>query len=233
MRLNDGLKRRLHLGVGQMSRIEDGTRERLLEAAGEVFARKGFLAAGVGEITERAGANRAAVNYHYRTKEDLYVAAVRHGAATCMSRHPLPTWPEGVPAEIRLRDFIRAFLSRFLTDGQPEWPGLLIMRELAQPTGGACEAFVSDFVRPTFSILLGILTDLVPSDVPEMKRHMLGTSIIGQCLHYHFARHVLPLLVGAEESKEYDLERVTDHIHAFTMAAVRGLYGTGKRGGSS
>jgi AcrR family transcriptional regulator len=216
-----------------MSRIEDRTRDRLLEAAGEVFAHKGFLAASVGEITERAGANRAAVNYHYRTKEDLYVATVRHGAAVCMSRHPLPTWPEGVPAEVRLRDFISAFLSRFLTDGEPEWPGQLIMRELVQPTGGACEAFVSDFVRPTFAVLQGILRDLVPPEVPAWKQHMLGSSIIGQCLHYHFSRHVLPLLVGPEESSEYDIERVTDHVHAFTMAALRGLYGAGNREGSS
>jgi AcrR family transcriptional regulator len=210
-----------------MTRFEDKTRERLLEAAGEVFAQKGFLAASVGEITERAGANRAAVNYHYRTKEDLYVAAVRHGATVCMSRHPMPTWPEGVSPEVRLRDFIHAFLSRFLANDGPEWPGLLIMRELAQPTGGACEAFVSDFVRPTFAVLQGILQEMLPPDVPEWKRHMLGASIIGQCLHYHFARHVLRLLVGPEEAKGYDLERVTDHVRAFSLAALRGLYGAG------
>ncbi len=212
-----------------MSRVEDGTRDRLLEAAGEVFAQKGFLAASVGEITERAGANRAAVNYHYRTKEDLYVAAVRHGAQCCLSLHPLPTWPAGTPAEVRLRDFIRAFLSRFLSAGDPEWPGLLIMRELAQPTGGACEAFVRDFVKPTAAVLNSILRDLVPADVPEWKRHMLEMSIIGQCLHYHFGRHILPLLVGPEEAKRYDLEWVTDHIHAFSMAALRGLYGEGQQ----
>jgi AcrR family transcriptional regulator len=207
-----------------MSRAEDRTRDRLLEAAGEVFAHKGFLAASVGEITERAGANRAAVNYHYRTKEDLYVAAVRHAGEFCTSRHPMPTWPEGTPAEVRLRDFIRAFLSRFLTADDPEWPGLLIMRELAQPTAGACEAFVEEFVRPTFAVLQGILRELVPPGVSERKQHMLGASILGQCLHYHFARHVLRRLVGPEEAREYDLERVTDHVHAFSMAALRGLY---------
>jgi AcrR family transcriptional regulator len=215
-----------------MSRSEDGTRERLLEAAGEVFAAKGFLAAGVGEITERAGANRAAVNYHFRSKEDLYVAAVRHGAELCISRYPMPTWPEGVPAEQRLRDFIRAFLSRFLSGDGPGWPGLLIMRELAQPTAGACEAFVRDFVRPTFAVLQGILRDLVPADVPEQKRRMLGASIIGQCLHYHFARHVLPILVGPEEARGYDLGRVTEHVHAFSLAALRGLYPEEKKGGA-
>jgi AcrR family transcriptional regulator len=216
-----------------MSRIEDSTRGRLLEAAGEVFAQKGFLAAGVAEITERAGANRAAVNYHYRSKEDLYVAAVRHGVESSLRRHPLPTWPEGTPAEVRLRDFIRAFVSRFLSTGEPGWPGMLILRELAEPTPRACEAFVRDFVRPTFTALQGILDDLVPADVPAWKRHMLGLSIIGQCLHYYFARHILPLAVGPEEARSFDLERVTEHVYAFSLAALRGLYGEGNPEGSS
>ena len=39
-----------------------GTRRRLLEAAGEVFAEHGFRAATVQEICRRADANIAAVN---------------------------------------------------------------------------------------------------------------------------------------------------------------------------
>src|SRR5262245_24058728 len=95
---NNRLKHSFRNGSQGMSRADDGTRDRLLEAAGEVFAHKGFVGASVGEITDRAGANRAAVNYHYRTKEDLYVAAVRHGAQWCQERHPMPTWPDGIPA---------------------------------------------------------------------------------------------------------------------------------------
>jgi AcrR family transcriptional regulator len=214
-----------------MLAAEEKTRCRLLEAAGQVFAEKGFVSASVGEITERAEANRAAINYYFRSKEQLYVEAVRYAAQECTRRAPMPTWPEGVPPEERLMDFIRAFLSRFLGEGRVEWHGLLIMRELAQPTAGACAQFVQEFVRPTFAVLQGILRHLVPADVPPMRLHMLGASIIGQCLHYHTARHVLPLLVGPEEYRQYDLERIAEHVHAFSLAALRGLFPGRPEGG--
>ena len=47
------------------------TSDRLLEAAGEVFAEQGFHRATVRQITERARVNVAAINYHYRDKAEL------------------------------------------------------------------------------------------------------------------------------------------------------------------
>lgn len=52
------------------------TRQRLLHAACDVFAARGFEAGTVREITDRAGANLAAVSYHFRGKEELYVAVI-------------------------------------------------------------------------------------------------------------------------------------------------------------
>ena len=52
-------------------RTRTNTRQRVLEAAGEVFAERGFRAATVREICQRAKANLAAVNYHFGDKERL------------------------------------------------------------------------------------------------------------------------------------------------------------------
>src|SRR5215472_3413394 len=65
------------------NRREDrpGTRSELLEAAGQVFAEKGFERATGREICARAGANPAAVNYYFGGMEGLYAAVleVAHG----------------------------------------------------------------------------------------------------------------------------------------------------------
>lgn len=64
----------------QESRLQ--TRERLLEAAAEVFSRQGFHAASVEEVAEEAGFSKGAVYSNFASKEELFLALLdRHLAA--------------------------------------------------------------------------------------------------------------------------------------------------------
>jgi hypothetical protein len=69
-------------------------------------------------------------------------------------------------------------------------------------------------------MLQGILAELLPADTPEVKRRLIGQSIIGQCLHYRLARPVITRLVGEEEFRSYDVDLLTDHITTFTLRAL-------------
>jgi len=52
------------------------TRARVLNAAAEVFARTGFLAASMNDIVDEAGVTKGAVYFHFPSKEALAVAVV-------------------------------------------------------------------------------------------------------------------------------------------------------------
>jgi AcrR family transcriptional regulator len=111
------------------------TRQRLLDAAGEVFAERGFRAATVRDICQRARANIAAVNYHFGDKERLYTAVLRYAFGCALEQYPPLLDLDGdASPEQRLRAFIRSFMLRCLGEGNPAWLGKLMAREMAEPT---------------------------------------------------------------------------------------------------
>src|ERR1041385_425322 len=60
-----------------MARRIDSTRRRIIDAATELFAERGFHTTTARDIARRAGANVAAGNYHYGSKKDLYLEVLR------------------------------------------------------------------------------------------------------------------------------------------------------------
>lgn len=57
-----------------MNLIEESTstKEKILEAADSLFAKNGFAGTSIRDIAQLAQVNLAAVNYHFKTKENLY-----------------------------------------------------------------------------------------------------------------------------------------------------------------
>jgi len=59
--------------VGTLKRSRSATRERLLDAAGAVFAERGFAASTIEDVCERAGFTRGAFYSNFETKDELLV----------------------------------------------------------------------------------------------------------------------------------------------------------------
>jgi AcrR family transcriptional regulator len=196
----------------------DDTRQRLLEAAEQVFAEKGLEAGTVREIIRRAGVNLAAVNYHFGDKETLYQEAVKSAASCQNERYPMPDWPPGTPPARKLREFIHAIAHRMLDGGNQPWKRQLMMREMAQPTP-ACAALVREQIRPLAETLADILCELLP-DVAPAKRNLIAFSIVGQCLYYKVAQPIVAQLVGPEEYRTYDANFLAEHVTQFSFAAL-------------
>ena len=198
------------------------TRQRLLEAAGEVFAERGFRMATVRDICQRAKANLAAVNYHFGDKERLYAAVLQytfHGAEQYALDLGLGA---EATAEERLRAFIRAHLFSLLNEGRPAWHRKLIAREMAEPTQ-ALDAVVDQMIRPEAELLMAIVRDVLGHDASPQRVWQCTASIIGQCLFYHHARPVILRLDPEQTFTPEAIEQLVDHITQFSLAALRQL----------
>lgn len=196
----------------------DPTKARLLEAAGEEFAEKGFEGATIRSISQRAGANLAAINYHFGDKEHLYEAALIHAHHCSKGAEDGPSF-EGADPEEGLRRFIRNFLTNAIGLGRARsWHDALMIRESLEPTS-ASDSLVREAIRPHFDRLLGLLRALCPG-LEERRLHALAFSVVGQCLHYKFARPISVRLLGEEAYARLDVDFLTDHIASFCLAAL-------------
>jgi AcrR family transcriptional regulator len=199
----------------------------VIDAAGHVFAAKGFEAATVREICQRGKANLAAVNYYFGDKRRLYIAAVEYAYQKRAQQVPFPHWDCHTSARQKLADFILIMLTRMIGKGPAEWERELMLREVARPTD-ACQAMVHDFIRPQFSMLETILAELMPQIAPE-RRRLVGFSVVGQCLHYRVVQPVIEMLISPEEFAGYEPKLLAGHITELTLGGIDRIVSDAKR----
>jgi len=107
----------------QLAKNPEKTRQSLLEAARDVFAKKGFDGARVDEIASKAGVNKALINYHFGSKRSLFQAVVEAFSKSILTRLEVAILDED-PAVTQLRKFIHTLGA--ITADNPELPRLIL-----------------------------------------------------------------------------------------------------------
>ena len=200
----------------QDNHLSDATRLRLIEAAGGVFADEGFKKATVREICTRAGANVAAVNYHFGGKEGLYAEVLRF-AHRCSSGSGEEA--AGGTAEQRLEKFVQRFLEHIFADGRAAWHGRLMIREFAEPTA-ALDALVKDEMEPRSCLIQDIVKELLGPGATADEVGFCARSVMGQMIFYYHARPVIERLFKDFTYDAAGIEKVARHVTKFSIAAM-------------
>lgn len=205
-----------------MAKREDGkeTQSRLLEAACEVFAEKGYHASKVADICRRAGANVAAVNYHFGNKAALYAEAWKESFKKFTESKP-NVFPGGTPEE-QLNHYIYSLIQHFAD--QSSWGQFtrLYLMELANPTGLIKNVW-HDLIEPRRQKLLEIIQNIIGIKTINETVLLCEMSIINQCRTLLTIRPSdLEYLMGQPLSSDL-IKRIADHIARFSLAGIKAV----------
>ncbi len=199
------------------------TRHRLLEAAGEVFAKRGFRQATVREICKRAHANVAAINYHFHDKRGLYEAVLKY-ALRCVREKYCTAHRPSAPAnaEQELREVIAARLHAVFDLGRTAWHGKLMSREMIEPTE-ALNTVVKEELAPLFQRLQSCVRAILGSGTSDEQVRRCAFSISSQWVFYHYNRQVISRLDPTMRFGPEHIDALAEHIAQFSLAALKEL----------
>jgi AcrR family transcriptional regulator len=200
--------------------VSDPTRDKLLDVAGHIFADRGYRVATIREICDAAGANVAAVNYHFGDKLGLYTEVVQQSARAAELEAIRSALDLHAPPEEILRAVIHARMRSIYRGDRPDWHFRILAHELAQPTP-AIRRLVNKIGRPLFLRLLKLIGGMIGLPPDHDKTRLCAISILGQILAYVFAT---PLLAGVWPELKMTSEqvhRIADHIADFSLSYIQ------------
>jgi AcrR family transcriptional regulator len=214
----------------------DGTREKLLEAAAEVFAETGYYGATVRQICARAGANIALVNYHFGDKMGLYTEVLQKSVRTGHVNAIRSALDQNGPPEDILRAIVRARMRGMCGGNLADRQFRIVIHELAHPTP-AMARVVDEVTRPIYKRVLELVGGMIGLAPEDEKTRLCAHSVMGQIMLYALARPFLTRLWPELKMTPEQLDRIADHIAEFSFAylrqaGVKKRAAEGKAGGS-
>lgn len=197
----------------------EATYNRILEAAGELFASTGFAETTSKTVAARAEVDLASINYHFGSRKGLYQAVLVEAHRRLISIDSLQNIVEAdLPATEKLRLLIEGLVESAIAD--KGWHATVLSRELLSPTSHL-KTLLETVIPAKMSFILGILseiTGLLPQD-PALLR----------CLASVMAPCAMLLVVGpntfsfANAIHRMGREVLVDHLHSFAIAGLEAI----------
>ena len=155
-------------GSGAVDERRTNTREQIRSVALEMFAERGYGGTSLREIAERLGVTKAAVYYHFKTKEDILVSLIEDFLTQV---DELLDWAQAQPGGAATR---RVVIQRYaaLLSG----PAGQLARFMQEGQAAIRELGVGQEVRKRFSRMVPLLVgdDPTAEDVLRARLAMVG-----------------------------------------------------------
>jgi AcrR family transcriptional regulator len=197
-------------------------RDKILEAADDLFGEVGFDAATTREIAERSGVNKALIHYHFKNKDTLF--------ATLLDRYYErlgATLQETLLVNGPLRDRLSTLLDTYLDFlEQNRNFGRIVQREAS---GGRHMDRIREQMVPLFDLGTRAVKGAFPATGSgDLAAEQLLVSFYGMIISYFTYAGVLEHLLGGDPFSKGNLEARKRHLRrmlAMVLDTVEGEAG--------
>ncbi len=205
------------------------TQDRILDAAETLFMEHGFEATTLRLITQAAGVNLAAVNYHFGSKEELFEAVLRRRLDPMnqarLSR--LDRYEAAAPGGIGCERILAAlFIPALELARDPARGGTNFLRLLGRAYADPAP-FIRQFLSAQYAPMIARFKDAFARALPQLPRRELSWRLhfIMGALSYTLAgtdahRIIAELAPGAPDNDEALLRRLAPFLLAGLTAPL-------------
>ncbi len=200
------------------------TKEKILTVAEELFAERGFHGVSVREITSRAQVHLSAVNYHFGSKEQLYLEVFQQlfikRAQRLRQAFKALLDSSGGGAEGVIKALAEAILCGPLSERERIIHYRLLVRELTEPSP-AFELMAQGAIIPFVRLVQEALKPYFPK-LSDEKLLLAVLSLFAQVLYFNFARPKIMVLTKRPYDEAFKKDLV-EHIVEFSQKGLEGL----------
>jgi TetR/AcrR family transcriptional regulator, regulator of cefoperazone and chloramphenicol sensitivity len=197
----------------------NNARCRLIAAALELFAEKGFDSASTREICDKAGANLSAIKYYFCDKAGLYKAVFTEAMCERPCKIDVDSFAH-LPMEEAFALFFYEFLKPLKKGEAVRLMIKLRFRELFEPTG-AWQEMIDGEIKPQFQAITALLQRHLALEIVDLDLQCLATAILSMAVHYYVNYDVVSISTPALLADSDAIDTLAKRLSSYAVAMVK------------
>lgn len=195
------------------------TKSKILSAAVDLFASRGYADSTVAVICEQANVNIAAINYHFGSKESLFQEVLSHSFEQAEVKYPLKSESYETPDD-QLRWFITAIIRRTFDDGPAGRIDQILSHEVVREDGPH-NLIVNEVQERQGQVLRTILSKILQTRSTKLL-NQAHVNVAALCF---FPKIALPLrkMLFPHKPSETQLQNYIDGQVEFALSGLSAL----------
>lgn len=197
----------------------EATYNRILNAAGELFASTGYAETTNKMIAAKAEVDLASINYHFGSRSGLYQAALVEAHRRLISVASLEKLVSmNLPPQDKLKLLIKLLVEN--ATAEQGWHARVLSREILSPSSHL-QTLKEREIPAKLPFVLAIISEItaIPPGDPALLRSLI--SVMAPCLMLLVVgRNIAPF---ADEIRHMPREDLVEHLYEFAVGGLKAI----------